>query len=126
MKTPASYPNKNVRFPHYGEIWDINFEPAIGSEIGKTRPALVVSNDINNQFADIVTVLPLTSQPASRRYPFEVVIPGNIGGLTTESRIKANQIRSLDKQRLFRFRGTLPEQYIVQVKEAIRIHLNMK
>lgn len=119
-------PNGNIRFPHYGEIWDINFNPVVGSEIGKTRPALVVSNDLNNRFADIVTVLPITSQPASKSYPFEVVVPENTGGLTAESRIKANQIRSVDKQRLYRLRGQLNEKYLVQVEQAVKIHLNMK
>ena len=126
MKALSGSPNENIRFPHYGDIWDINFNPVIGSEIGKTRPALVVSNDLNNQFADIVTVLPITGQPASKRYPFEVVIPENMGGLTAESRIKANQIRSVDKQRLYRLRGKLDEKYLVQVEQAVKIHLNMK
>ena len=70
MKALSGSPNENIRFPHYGDIWDINFNPVIGSEIGKTRPALVVSNDLNNQFADIVTVLPIT-----------VVVQGKCQGL---------------------------------------------
>ena len=126
MAEPVLTPNTALTFPHYGEIWDIKFDPVVGSEIGKTRPALVVSNDINNEFADIVTVLPLTSQPALRQYPFEILIPSGIAGLTAESRVKANQVRSVDKQRLVRFRDKLPQRFLPQVERALKIHLNMR
>ncbi|GAI32142.1 unnamed protein product, partial [marine sediment metagenome] len=60
-------------FPKKGEIWLVSLEPVVGHEIGKTRPALVISNDRNNQFADTVTMLPITSK-TEKIYPFEVLL----------------------------------------------------
>jgi mRNA interferase MazF len=113
-------------FPRYGDIYEVNLDPVVGSETGKHRPAVVVSNDINNKFSQTITVLPITGQPAGKQYPFEVLIPAGIAGLGVESRIKANQIRTVDKRRLTGFRGSLPPQYLPQVEKAMKIHLNMK
>ena len=110
-------------FPRYGEIYDVDLDPVVGSETGKRRPALIVSNDIGNQYSDTVTVLPITGQPAKKPYPFEVLVPKGVAGLTADSRIKANQIRTVDKIRLVGLRGSLPSQYLSQVKKAIDTHL---
>jgi mRNA interferase MazF len=112
-------------FPQYGAIYDVDLDPVVGSETGKRRPALVVSNDVNNQYAATVTVLPITGQPAAKQYPFEVLVPAGVGGLTVDSRVKANQVRTVDKTRLVRLRGQLPAQYLPEVKKALRIHLNL-
>lgn len=113
-------------FPRYGDIYEVNLDPVVGAETGKLRPALIVSNDINNEFAQTVTVLPITSQPAKKHYPFEVLVPKGIAGLTADSRIKANQVRTVDKRRLVIFRGSLPSEYLPQAEKALKIHLNMK
>jgi mRNA interferase MazF len=113
-------------FPRYGEIWDVTLEPVIGSEIGKQRPTLVFSNDINNEHSSTVTVIPMTSQPVEKNYPFEVHVPKGMAGLTADSRIKADQIRTVDKRRFITFRGLLPPDYLPLVEKALRIHLNMK
>lgn len=113
-------------FPRYGDIYYVNLDPVVGSETGKCRPALIVSNDINNEYSDTVTVLPITGQPAKKEYPFEVLVPKGVAGLTEDSRIKANQIRTVDKRRLVSFRGSLPSQYLPQVEKALKIHLKLK
>lgn len=113
-------------FPHYGDIYQVDLEPMVGSETGKKRPALIVSNDSNNEFSDTVTVLPITGQPAKKSYPFEVLVPKGIDGLTEDSRVKANQIRTVDKSRLLRFRGVLPKSLHTLVKQAIRHHLEIE
>ena len=113
-------------FPRYGDIYEVNLDPVVGAETGKRRPALVVSNDINNEFSQTVTVLPITSQPAKKHYPFEALVPKGVAGLIADSRIKANQVRTVDKRRLVSFRGSLPSEYLPQVEKALRIHLNMK
>ncbi|MBI4310951.1 MAG: type II toxin-antitoxin system PemK/MazF family toxin [Chloroflexi bacterium] len=120
----------NRGFPHYGDIYDVDLEPVVGSETGNSvtgrpRPVLVVSNDTSNEFSDTVTVIPLTGEPARRVYPFEVVIPRGVDGLTLDSRAKANQIRTVDKRRLVRFRGALPRTFYPQVKQAIKHHLDI-
>jgi len=60
-------------FPKRDQIWFVSLDPVVGHEIGKTRPALVISNDRNNQFADTVTVLPITSK-TEKIYSFEVFL----------------------------------------------------
>lgn len=112
-------------FPRYGDIYEINLDPVIGAETGKRRPALVVSNDISNEFSQTVTILPITSQPAKKQYPFEVFVPGNTAGLMAYSRIKANQIRTVDKRRITGFIGSLPAEYLPKVGKALKIHLNI-
>ena len=118
--------NPEAGFPRYGDIYEVNLDPVVGSETGKRRPALVVSNDINNEFSETVTILPITGQPARKQYPFEVLVPKGVVGLTADSRIKANQIRTVDKRRLVSFRGSLPSQYLPEVGKALKIHLNVK
>ena len=113
------------RFPRYGDVWIVDLDPVVGSEIGNRRPALVVSNDQSNQFSDTVTVLPMTSQPGRRRYLYEIVVPAGVGGLSRTSRVKANMVRSLDKRRLLSMIGSLPSQYYAQIHRALRVHLNI-
>jgi mRNA interferase MazF len=114
------------KFPRCGDIYDVNLNPVIGAETGKCRPALIVSNDINNEFSQTVTVLPITSQPAKKQYPFEVLVLKDAAGLTADSRIKANQVRTIDKHRLVNFIGSLPSEYLPKVENALKIHLNMQ
>lgn len=125
MAQRRSSRSTNARFPRLGEIFDVRLEPVIGSEIGKQRPALVVSNDVNNEFAQTVTVVPLTGQPSERNYPFEVLIPSGIAGLTSDSRAKCNQIRTVDKSRLVTSRGVVTNEYLLKVKQALRNHLGL-
>jgi mRNA interferase MazF len=121
---PKSIPERN--FPRYGDIYEVNLDPVIGAETGKRRPALVVSNDINNEFSQTVTILPITSQPAKKQYPFEVLVLKDVSGLNTDSRIKANQVRTVDKRRLVNFIGSLPSEYFPKVEKALKIHLYIK
>ena len=58
-----------------GFVYLVNLNPTIGAEINKVRPAVVVSNDINNQYAETVTIVPITSSRIDKVYPFEVYIP---------------------------------------------------
>lgn len=111
--------------PRCGDIYDVILDPVVGSEIGKRRPAVIVSNDVNNRYSRTVTVVPITSRPASRSYPFEAALPRGEAGLSRESRAKCNQIRTLDKGRLLAFRGRLSTQYMMQVQRAIKVHLNL-
>lgn len=119
-------PDAERRFARRGDIYDVDLDPVVGSETGKRRPALVVSNDINNEYSSTVTVLPITSQPARKLYPFEVLVTKGVAGLTADSRIKANQVRTVDKRRLVSFRGSLPAQYLPLVEKALKIHLELE
>jgi mRNA interferase MazF len=108
-----------------GAIYLAALDPTLGHEIAKTRPALVVSNDKNNRFAGTVTVLPITSGALEKVYPFEVGIPRGEGGLPKASKIKADQIRTIDKKRLIKAIGALSDEHMSAVDRAVRIHLDL-
>jgi mRNA interferase MazF len=113
-------------FPQRGEIYWVNLEPKSGAETGKIRPALVLSNDVNNEFAETVTVAPLTGSPSPKAYPFEVLLPKGHAGLKEASRVKLNQIRTIDKKRLQGCLGIVSPEYMEQVKRAIMVHLDLE
>lgn len=108
-----------------GEIYLADLSPTFGSEIAKTRPILIVSNDINNQFAATITVLPITSS-TEKIYPFEVFLPKGEGNLTADSKAKANQIRTIDKLRLKKRFGRISQEKLNEIEKAILIHLEIE
>lgn len=93
-----------TNFPKRGEIYWANLDPTVGSEISKIRPVLVVSNDVNNQYSSTLSILPITSN-VKKIHPYEVKIFSKESGLKLESKIKANQIRTIDKRRIGRQLG---------------------
>jgi mRNA interferase MazF len=108
-----------------GEIYLAALDPVLGSEISKTRPVLIVSNDENNAFSGTVTILPVSSQNVDRTYPFEVYLPKGSGNLPKDSKVKADQIRSIDKIRIIRLLGMLSAGEIERIEKAMRIHLEL-
>ena len=113
-----------MHFPKRGEIWLVSLEPVIGHEIGKTRPALVISNDQNNQFAETVTVLPITSK-TEKIYPFETHLSKEESGTNVDSKVKSNQIRTVDKKRLAKFLSAISQEKLMQVEQSLLIHLGI-
>jgi mRNA interferase MazF len=111
--------------PKRGEVYLVNFDPTIGAEIQKTRPALVVQNDIANRHSPITIVAAITSQFGEPLYPTEVLIEPPEGGLTIASVVLLNQIRSIDKRRLVRRLGVLMPGTIIRVDRAILISLGL-
>jgi mRNA interferase MazF len=108
-----------------GQCYLAALDPIIGHEISKTRPVVVVSNNKNNEFSGTVTILPITSKNLQKIYPFEVLLSKGEANLPRDSKVKADQIRTLDKTRLAKFIGTLNEDQIEQVDKATRIHLSL-
>ena len=91
-------------------VWLANLDPVIGSEQGKPRPVLVISETSLNDILPAVNVLPITSRKPNRRiYPNEAWLPAGTAGLTSESIVLCYQVRTLDKQRLKREFGKLDE-----------------
>lgn len=112
-------------YPKRGEIYLVCLDPTIGSEINKTRPALIISNNINNELANSVTVVPITSFKREKLYPFEVLISNSGSGLDLKSLIKCNQIRTVDKNRIIKKLGTVSSQKIAEINTALKIHLGI-
>ena len=106
-----------------GDIYLAAIDPVIGREIAKTQPVVVVSNNLNNKHGGTITVLPLTSQKLKKVYPFEILLSKGNANLPKESKVKADQIRTLDKRRLIKRFGQLTEEQITLIDEAIKIHL---
>ena len=106
-----------------GEIFFATLDPTRGSEIQKTRPVIIVSNDAANRAASLVTVVPLTSN-LSNVYPFEVKLSASDTGLSKDSKAMAQQVRTIDKTRL----GTVRKGFVRiarmrLVDDALRLHL---
>ena len=81
-----------------GEIYFADLNPTVGNEINKRRPVLIVSNDANNRASSTITVLPITSN-TERVYPFEVKLTAKLSGLPKESKVLAQQIRTISRTR---------------------------
>jgi mRNA interferase MazF len=103
----------------------VNFDPTIGSEIKKTRPALVIQNDIANRYSPITIVAAITSKFTQPPYPTEVVMSPYEGGLSQPSAVLLNQIRSVDRQRLVKRLGHADPQTMERVDQAIQISLGL-
>ena len=112
-----------MSFPHRGELYWVTLDPTIGSEIAKTRPAVVISNDVGNQHADRVIVAPISSGSTDKTYPFEVLLQAAEAGLPKASKVLLDQIRTVDKQRLGSRIGALTSQRMEEVNRAIRLSL---
>ena len=112
-------------YPRRGELYLVNFDPTVGAEIKKTRPALILQNDIANRHSSITIVAAITSQFEAPLYPTEVLIRAREGGLTVDSVVLLNQIRSLDKQRLVRRLGAIQQATMDQVERALMISFGM-
>ncbi|HUZ90148.1 MAG TPA: type II toxin-antitoxin system PemK/MazF family toxin [Candidatus Acidoferrales bacterium] len=110
-----------------GEIRWVDLDPARGSEAGKVRPAVVVSNDGANATAErlgrgVITVVPVTSN-VERIYPFQVLLEARDTGLERRSKAQAEQIRSISVDRLGKQAGQVPAAVMTLLDEAIRLHL---
>ena len=101
-----------------GEVWWVEFDPAIGSEIRKTRPAVIISNDSANRHIERVVIIPVTSN-AGRQYPGEAVICIN----GQDSKAMADQIMSADKSRLKNKLCVLSKTDMLAVEDAVKVHL---
>ena len=103
-----------------GEVWWVEFDPAVGSEVRKTRPSVIMSNDAANRNLSRVVVVPLTSN-TERLYPGEarITVAGKAGKAMTD------QIMAADKLRLKTQLGLLSKEDVLAVETAIRTHLGM-
>ena len=116
---------KALNRPKRGEIYLTRFDPTLGAEIQKTRPALILQNDVANRYSPITIVAAITSRPRDRDRPTNILVGTPEGGLTSDSTVLLNQIRSVDTQRLIRRLGTLTSETMRRVDQALLISLGL-
>lgn len=115
-----------IDYPRRGEIWLVRFDPAVGTEIKKTRPAVIISNNMANRYSHAVTVLPITSRKSSQSFPFDTSLPDDTLGLSKPSKIKCDQVRTVDKQRLPKLLGYVDYDTLIKTEGALKNHLGFK
>jgi mRNA interferase MazF len=113
-------------WPRRGEIYLTTLDPTIGREIQKTRPALIIQNDVSNRVTDLTIVAPITSTVRFPLNPVHVLVPADRKtGLVITSVALLNQIRAIDKIRLLKRLGALDSDTLQRVDQAIQISLGL-
>ena len=102
------------------EIWWVNFDPSVGGEIKKKRPAVIISNDASNKFLSRVQVVPLTSK-TDRLYPSEALVAFE----GKESKAMADQLATVSKLRLFKRAGVVSAKAMQRIEQAVKVQLDI-
>lgn len=113
-----------MTYPRRGAVYLVNLDPTIGAEIKKTRPAVIIQNDVGNQYSPTTTIAPITSG-LQAEYPVEVEVRPPEGGLKNDSLVLLNQIRTVDRRRLVRELGKLKPETMKRVDHAISISMGL-
>lgn len=108
-----------------GDIFYAELNPVVGSEQGGMRPVLIIQNDIGNQYSPTTIVAAITSQISKAKLPTHVEISVELSGLSKNSVILLEQIRTIDKQRLKEKVTTVDDGIISKVDEALEISLGL-
>lgn len=107
-------------FPKRGEVWWVNFDPSVGTESAKIRPAIIMSNDISNEFLERVQVVPLTSN-VTKIYPSETIIM--LRG--KKNKAAADQITTASKRRLQERIGRITADELASVEFVLKLQLGL-
>ncbi len=103
-----------------GEVWWVNFDPSVGGEIRKKRPAVIISNDAANEYLNRVQVVSLTTK-VGRVYPSEAVVMLN----DRQNKAMADQLTTVSKQRLINREGRLTNADMRKVEHAVKVQLGL-
>ena len=102
------------------EVWWVSFEPSVGGEIRKKRPAVIISNDAANRYLNRVQVVPIISR-TNRVYPSEALVRVN----RRQSKAMADQLTTVSKQRLMNRMGRLSAPDMSKVEHAVMVQLGL-
>lgn len=108
-----------------GEIYYADLSPVVGSEQGGVRPVLIVQNDVGNKHSPTVIAAAITSQTGKAKLPTHISIAGGSVGLTKDSIVLLEQVRTIDKRRLREHMGRLDEKQMNQIDTAIAVSLGL-
>lgn len=108
-----------------GDLFFADLSPVVGSEQGGVRPVLVVQNDVGNKYSPTIIVAAVTSQTGKAKLPTHVQLEATQGGLSKNSVVLLEQLRTIDKQRLKERIGTLSESQIPDVEKALSVSLGI-
>ena len=109
-----------------GEIYYADLSPVVGSEQGGVRPVLIVQNDVGNRYSPTVIAAAITSRQDKAKLPTHIDLPSGGCGLSRDSVVLLEQIRTIDKQRLTGFVGHLDTTAMRQVDEAIVVSFGLQ
>jgi mRNA interferase MazF len=102
-----------------GDVVLVKLDPVIGSEEGKTRPAVIIQNDTGNEYSPTTIIAPVTSRVFSKKFPTNVEIDSRNSPLKEKSTVLLNQVRTIDKSRIIKNYGSLKNEVIRQINEAL-------
>lgn len=108
-----------------GDIYYADLSPVVGSEQGGIRPVLIIQNDIGNKYSPTVIATAITSQVNKSKMPTHIEIDANEYGLSKDSVVLAEQIRTIDKRRLKEKIGHLDDELMSRVNEALEISFGL-
>lgn len=108
-----------------GEVFYADLSPVVGSEQGGVRPVLIVQNDVGNRFSPTVIAAAITSKHDKTNLPTHIGLKAGTGGLTKDSVVLLEQIRTLDKRRLREKAGRLDEDVLNQVDNALEVSFGL-
>ena len=104
-----------------GEIWWVNFDPSVGQEVKKKRPAVVISNDTSNKYLKRYQVVPLSTQ-TDKLYPSEVVV--KLAG--KRSKAMADQLTTVSELRFLNKAGTITQGELTEIERIVKLQLGLK
>jgi mRNA interferase MazF len=111
-----------------GDVYLVNFDPVVGKEIEKARPAVIIQNNIGNKYSPVTIIAPISSsKEITKPLPIMVFLKKGESGLPEDSYIDCGQIRTIDKnERLIRKLGSLSKEKIQQLNKAVKISLELE
>lgn len=110
---------------HRGDIYYADLSPVVGSEQGGVRPVLIVQNDVGNRYSPTVIAAAITSQTGKTKLPTHININANKCGLSKDSVVLLEQVRTLDKKRLKEKMGTLDNGAMTKINQALTISFGL-